>query len=86
MGLKEIKISYAKNVTDDRIYIYGNNFTESSQVQINGKQQGTVFVSSKLLIVNDNTVKEDDVIVVDQVSNSSGLVILSQTDEYIYTE
>jgi len=84
MGLEEIKVNNVKNVTDDRIYIYGSNFTVSSQVRINGKQQNTVFVSSKLLIVNDNTVKEDDVIVVDQVSNSTGAVILSQTEEYIY--
>lgn len=86
LGLEEIKVSYVKNVTEDRIYVYGSSFTESSQVRINGKQQSTVIVNSKLLIVNGNTVKEDDVIVVEQVSNSSSTVILSQTEEYIYTE
>jgi Phosphoglycerol transferase and related proteins, alkaline phosphatase superfamily len=84
MGVKEIEITGVRKITDEKIYVYGENFTQASTIEINGSVYETEFRSSQLLIVRDYTLIKEDSIYVNQISGSGNGVVLSQTKEYIW--
>jgi len=84
MGVKEIKITSVYNVAYNKVYVYGENFTQASKVEINGTLYDTQFVSSRLLVVLEYTLDKEDSIRVNQISASGTEAILSQTNEYIW--
>ncbi|RDU25229.1 LTA synthase family protein [Anaerosacchariphilus polymeriproducens] len=69
MGVKDIKIDDVQ-VKQDKLYVKGKNFTESSVVYINDKKQDTEFVDNNTLAVEGTDWElEDSTIAVSQVND-----------------
>lgn len=81
MGHKNISVSNAYNF-NQHFCVEGENFTNFSVVQVNGKEQETLCVSSYILVVQNVTLQSGDTITVEQ--KGSDRVSLSTTEEYVY--
>lgn len=75
MGYKEIKIKDIIKI-GGKYYIRGKNFTERSIISIDGKQLSTVYLSPKLLALNEEIDKEDvEKLQVSQVDKSKESIL-----------
>ena len=75
MGFKRIRIKGVVKI-GDKYYIKGKNFTERSIISIDGKQLSTVYLSPKLLALNEKIDKEDvDRLEVSQVDKSEESIL-----------
>ena len=83
MGIYDITID-GINVIGDDVYVIGSRFTRSSRVKINGSKQNTVYVSDGVLLLEDTSVEDGDVITVHQITND--FVDLGSTKVYVYHE
>lgn len=81
MGYKPIKVLNAENAYS-HIVIRGRNFTEFSQVEINGTVHKTIYNGPDELLVDGYTLKDGDQIAVLQISNSDET--LSRTNIFTY--
>ena len=81
-GTKEVILTEALYNQETRtLTVKGDNFTEWSSVFINGKEQPhTTFIGPQSLLVEDVDIKEEDAIMVGQVTGDREM--LSQTDVY----
>lgn len=81
-GTKEVILTEALYNEETRtLTAKGDNFTEWSAVFINGKEQPhTIFIGPQSLLVEDVDIKEEDAIMVGQVTGDGEM--LSQTNEY----
>lgn len=95
MGVEEIKITGIKKVgatsssntgentggEEGYTYtIYGENFTASSKVEINGEKVDTIFVSPNALMIQNQNIQGLDKIDIAQQSDSSTARILTRTE------
>ena len=62
--------------------LYGENFTKSSKVYVNGEKQKSTFLNNTRIVLPSTELSEGDVITVSQVGSSN--TIFRTTDEYIY--
>lgn len=83
MGYKPIKVLNGENAYS-HIVIRGRNFTEFSQVEINGTVHKTIYNGPDELLVDGYTLKDGDQIAVLQISNSDET--LSRTNIFTYKE
>lgn len=83
MGYKPIKVLNGENAYS-HIVIRGRNFTEFSQVEINGSVHKTIYNGPDELLVDGYTLKDGDQIAVLQISNSNET--LSRTNIFTYKE
>lgn len=83
MGYKPIKVLNGENAYS-HIVIRGRNFTEFSQVEINGTVHKTIYNGPDELLVDGYTLKDGDQIAVLQISNSNET--LSRTNIFTYKE
>ena len=81
MGYKPIKVLNGENAYS-HIVIRGRNFTEFSQVEINGTVHKTIYNGPDELLVDGYTLKDGDQIAVLQISNSNET--LSRTNIFTY--
>ena len=79
MGVKDIIIDKAY-FYDDKLHIYGDNFTKWSKVFVNGERVTTSYVSGQCLTINQDLVEEGDTIVVNQMGSSD--TIFRSSNEY----
>lgn len=82
LGIRDIKISDVSYIKDS-YYIIGENFTQSSEICINGRIRSTVYVSPTVLILEGYIPKKGDVITVKQVTND--FVELSECERFEFT-
>jgi hypothetical protein len=82
LGVKTIDVTGFKELSEGMYYIYGDNFTQSCKVYIDGEAADTTWISQNILLVQDVTVNDWSVIQVGVQSNSSTHKILSWTLEY----
>lgn len=82
LGLEEIVIDDAYSF-GEHIYIKGENFTQSSEIFVNGKSKDTEFVDSHTLILKEGSLKDGDKIKVVQVADY--IFHISQTKTFIYS-
>lgn len=83
MGYIPIKVLNGENAYS-HIVIRGRNFTEFSQVEINGTVHKTIYNGPDELLVDGYTLKDGDQIAVLQISNSNET--LSRTNIFTYKE
>lgn len=69
---------------ENSYYVYGENFTASSRLEVNKELQETTFLSTTKLLVQDLELEEGDELDVATQSNSSTKKVLSRTDTQIY--
>lgn len=83
MGVKDITISNVYEF-EGNIYVKGNNFTDSSKITINGSESDTIFIDNNTLMIEEETLDDEDVIRVNQVTVTD--FTLSKSDSYVYTK
>lgn len=69
---------------ENSYYVYGENFTASSRLEVNKEVKETTFLSTTKLLVQNLELEEGDELDVATQSNSSTKKVLSRTDTQIY--
>jgi len=64
--------------------LYGENFTKSSKVFVNGEKQKSTFLNNTRIDLPETELYEDDVIVVSQMGSSN--TTFRKSDEYLYQD
>ena len=84
LGVKDITLDRYEEAADGTWYFYGENFTASSRVEVNGEMLDTIMVNNSMLMVQGLELEDGDEIAVAQQSNSPTKKVLSRTDKVIY--
>ena len=85
MGVKDVTLSEIVSHLDGGYSLYGENFTKSSKVYVNGeKQKGIKFLNNTRIELSETTLEDGDVITVSQVGSSN--TIFRTSSEYIYED
>lgn len=83
LGVVPVTLTEVKNMGGNTWYFYGENFTASSRVEVNGEMLDTIFLDNSTLMVNDLELKDGDLVTIAQQSNSSTKKVLSRTDPWV---
>lgn len=86
LGVYPTQIHRIERVSEGNYYIYGENFTASSRLEINKEIQDTKYITTKQLLVQNLELKDGDQISVATQSNSSTQKVLSRTEIFVYSE
>ncbi|MEF9945463.1 MAG: LTA synthase family protein [Lachnospiraceae bacterium] len=84
MGIRDVTLSEVVPHLDDTFSLYGENFTQSSKVYVNGEKQKTTFLNNTRLELAEAKIKDGDEIEVSQVGSSNTIFRTSKT--YIYKD
>lgn len=85
MGIDDVEITDVRPSTiEDKIYIYGKNFTQSSRVFINGEKCSCTQVSTGLLSINKDAISDGDTVVVNQMGSSN--TVFRSSNEWTYLD
>ena len=85
MGVKDVTLSEIVSHLDGGYSLYGENFTKSSKVYVNGeKHKGIKFLNNTRIELPETTLEDGDVITVSQVGSSN--TIFRTSSEYIYED
>lgn len=86
LGVYPTQVHRIERVSEGNYYIYGENFTASSRLEINKEIQETKYITTKQLLVQNLELKDGDQISVATQSNSSTQKVLSRTEIFVYSE
>lgn len=81
MGIEEVAVTAVK-LDEGIVHIYGKGFNEYSRVCVNGDVKQTRYVEKGLLLVDEITLSEGDLVTVAQIGTDNQ--ILGQTESYRY--
>lgn len=85
MGIDDVEITDIRpSAIEDKIYIYGKNFTQSSRVLINGEKVSCTQVSTGLLSINKEAISDGDTVVVNQMGSSN--TVFRSSNEWTYLD
>jgi len=84
MGIKDVSLKNVVPHLDGGYSLYGENFTKSSKVYVNGEKQKSSFLNNTRIDISETELVNGDVIVVSQVGSSN--TIFRSSDEYIYQD
>ena len=85
MGIDDVEITDIRpSAIEDKIYIYGKNFTQSSRVFINGEKVSCTQVSTGLLSINKEAISDGDTVVVNQMGSSN--TVFRSSNEWTYLD
>lgn len=85
LGVKAIRLNRIEMVGQDMYYIYGENFTQSSKLRIDGELvDNTEFLDDRTLFVREADLSSGDWVDVAQQSNSSTAKVLSHSNTLVY--
>lgn len=85
LGLKDVVLTRVESIDDNSYYIYGENFTQSSRLEINKELvENTTFVDANTLFVEGVEISTGDKLDVAQQSNSSTARVLSRSEKIVY--
>ena len=85
MGIDDVEITDIRpSAIEDKIYIYGKNFTQSSRVFINGEKVSCTQVSTGLLSINKDAISDGDTVVVNQMGSSN--TVFRSSNEWTYLD
>lgn len=82
MGVRDVTLKNVVAHLDQGYSLYGENFTKSSKVYVNGGKQKSTFLNNTRIDLSEATLKDGDVITVSQVGSSD--TIFRTSNEYIY--
>ena len=82
MGVLDVTLSELIAQMDGSYSLYGENFTKSSKVYVNGEKQKTTFLNNTRIDILDTEIKEGNTIEVSQVGSSNRIFRTSK--QYIY--
>lgn len=84
MGVRDVTLKNIIPHLEEGYSLYGENFTKSSRVYVNGERQKTTFLNNTRIDLPETELNEEDVIVVCQYGSSDTL--FRKADEYIYQD
>lgn len=85
LGELDVILENVQHIGEKMYYIYGENFTQSSKLEVNGElAEDTIFVDSNTLLVKGIELAIGDTLDVAQQSNSSTAKVLSRSESLIY--
>ena len=82
MGNKKISVTGVSYV-GEIYYVLGENFTQNSRINVNGRDKETLYVSPTVLILNGFVPEAGDTISVRQISNDNAL--LGECTPFLYS-
>lgn len=82
MGIKNVTLNSIVPEMDESYSLYGENFTKSSKVYINGEKKESKFLNNTRIDLEGITLNEGDVINVKQVGSSN--TVFRASKNYIY--
>lgn len=83
MGIKDGYIAKTVQI-DDKVYIFGENFTTQTKVYINDEYMPTAYINDHLIRIKNVTLENGDEVSVRQVVAISSKPVLSVEDTIIY--
>ena len=84
MGVRDVTLTNIVPHLKSGYSLYGENFTKSSKVYVNGEKQKSSFLNNTRIDISDIELQDGDVIVVQQMGSSNTL--FRKSDEYIYQD
>lgn len=84
MGVKDVTVTDLVAHLDKGYSLYGQNFTKSSKVYVNGEKQKSSFLNNTRIELPETVLQEGDVLTVSQVGSSN--TVFRTSCEYIYQE
>lgn len=86
MGIDKVEITdVADSSLGDKVYVYGNNFTNWSKVYVNDTKVSTTYISANMLAISKNSITDGDVVTVCQVGSSDTRFRTSE-NEFVYKD
>ena len=82
MGIRNVSLSSIVPQLNSGYSLYGENFTKSSRVYVNGEKQKSSFLNNTRINLSETELKDGDVIQVGQVGSSD--TIFRMSDKYTY--
>lgn len=82
MGVRDVTLKNIVPHLENGYSLYGENFTKSSKVFVNGERQKSTFLNNTRIDLPETELKDGDVIVVIQMGSSN--TIFRKSDEYLY--
>ena len=84
MGIRDVTLQNVIPHLGEGYSLYGENFTKSSRVYVNGERQKSTFLNNTRIDLPETELYEDDVIVVNQMGSSN--TTFRKSDEYLYQD
>lgn len=84
MGVRDVTLTNVVPYLEEGYSLYGENFTKSSKVFVNGTKQKSNFLNNTRIDILETELNNGDVIVVSQVGSSN--TVFRKSDEYIYQD
>jgi hypothetical protein len=84
MGVKDAQVTDLIMHLDEGYSLYGQNFTKSSRVYVNGERQRSSFLNNTRIELPETELLEGDVLTVSQVGSSN--TVFRTSCEYIYKD
>ena len=84
MGVRDVMLQNVIPHLGEGYSLYGENFTKSSKVFVNGEKQKSTFLNNTSIDLPYTELYEDDVIVVSQMGSSN--TTFRKSDEYLYQD
>lgn len=84
LGVRPITFDRIERRDDKSYYVYGENFTASSRLEVNGELADTSLVDNTQLLVKGVELKDGDKIDIAQQSDSATKKVLTRTESVIY--
>lgn len=82
MGVRDVTLQNLVPHLDGGYSLYGENFTKSSKIFVNGEKQKSNFLNNTRIDISEVELKDGDVISVNQMGSSNTL--FRKSDDYIY--
>ena len=84
MGVRDVTLQNVIPHLGEGYSLYGENFTKSSKVFVNGEKQKSTFLNNTRIDLPETELYEEDVIVVSQMGSSN--TTFRKSDEYLYQD
>lgn len=86
LGVKDVRLDSIEEISEGRYYIRGENFTQSSYLEVNKELVEATFIDEDTLLVITDLLQNGDEVDIATRSNSSTHRVLTRTESYIYQE
>ncbi len=86
LGVKDVRLDSIEEISEGRYYIRGENFTQSSYLEVNKELVEATFIDENTLLVITDLLQNGDEVDIATRSNSSTHRVLTRTESYIYQE
>lgn len=83
MGIDDVVIKKIYEVSEDHLFIYGENFTPWTKIYVNGEKISTTFLGRSVLKIKRSKVEDGDILTANIVGSSSTIFRTSNEVTYV---